>query len=80
MQRPGLDSENEMKSSRAGDAECCSGDPVQSLLVCVWGGAAAKSIKAHGLGGWEWGWGAAGGLRVTNMHYLTVHTCSTHTC
>lgn len=48
MQRPGLDSENEMKSRR--DAECCSGDPVQSLLVCVWGGAAVKSIEALGGG------------------------------
>lgn len=45
-----LDAENEIKRTGDWNVECGSGDPVQSLLVCVWGGAAVKSMKARGWG------------------------------
>lgn len=48
--KTGLDAEDEIKRKGAGNVECGRGDPVQSLLVCVWGGAAVKSIEAHGWG------------------------------
>lgn len=39
-----------MERRRGGNIESGSGDPVPSLLVCVWGGAAVKSIEARGWG------------------------------
>ena len=65
----GLDREEEMERKRGGDIESGSGDPVPSLLVCVWAGAAVKSIVACGRGG-------RGRSDDLNMHsrgrYLTV--------
>lgn len=49
-ERMGSDREEEMERKRGGDRESGSGDPVPSLLVCVWGGAAVKSIVARGRG------------------------------
>lgn len=48
--KKGLETKNEIKRTRDGNAVCGSGDPVQSLLVCVWGGVAVKSMKARGWG------------------------------
>lgn len=46
----GLDKEDEIERKRGKNIKSGSGDPVQSLLVCVWGGAAVKSIEARGWG------------------------------
>ncbi len=48
--KTGFDTEDEMERKRGGNVESGSGDPVPSLLVCVWGGAAVKSIEARGWG------------------------------
>lgn len=68
----GLDAEGGMEKKRGRSVQSGSGDPVPSLLVCVWRGAAVKSIVARGL--------RVARLREINMHlwgcYFTLHACT----
>lgn len=68
----GLDAEGGMEKKRGRSFQSGSGDPVPSLLVCVWRGAAVKSIVARGL--------RVARPREINMHlwgcYLTLHACT----
>lgn len=57
--KDGLDTENGMERKRGGNTES-GGDPVPSLPVCVWGGAAVESTVARGSG--------EGRLCEINMH------------